>query len=350
MSGAPLPAADWVSPIRTPRSSILKRIGEFELIARYFAPIAGAGGLGLVDDAGLVRPARGYEIVVTADALVAGVHFFADDTPDSIARKALGVNLSDLAAKGARPDGFVLTLALPKGWDEAWLAGFAEGLGAMAKDTSCPLLGGDTVSTPGPLTLSITAFGSVPAGRMVLRSGAKPGDLLLVSGTIGDGALGLKAHGPDRPTWAASLDDDHQRHLVDRYLHPRPRLALAELLQSKASAAMDVSDGLIGDLAKLLKASGVGVKVDLDAVPLSESARAAIMADPALKELAWTGGDDYEILCTAAEAEVPSLLAAAAEKGVPLTVIGTIVAEAGSAVYREAGRERIFERGSFAHF
>lgn len=325
-------------------------IGEFELIARYFAPIAGPGGLGLLDDAGLLRPARGYEIVVTADALVAGVHFFDDDPPDSIARKALGVNLSDLAAKGARPDGFVLTVALPRGWDEAWLAAFATGLGAMAQAAGCPLLGGDTVSTSGPLTLSITAFGSVPAGRMVLRSGAKPGDAILVSGTIGDGALGLKAHGPDRPDWVAALSADHRRHLVDRYLHPRPRWALAEILQASASAAMDVSDGLVGDLAKLLKASGVGAEIDLDAVPLSDAARAAIMADPALKELAWTGGDDYEILLTAADGEVPSLTAAATEKGVPLTVIGRITAEAGPAVYREAGRERLFRRGSFAHF
>ena len=218
--------------------------------------------------------------------LHAGVHFFDDDPSDSIARKALGVNLSDLAAKGARPDGFVLTLALPRGWDEAWLAAFATGLGAMAQAAGCPLLGGDTVSTSGPLTLSITAFGSVPAGRMVLRSGAKPGDAILVSGTIGDGALGLKAHGPDRPDWVAALSADHRRHLVDRYLHPRPRWALAEILQASASAAMDVSDGLVGDLAKLLKASGVGAEIDLEAVPLSDAARAAIMADPALKELA----------------------------------------------------------------
>lgn len=325
-------------------------MGEFELIARYFAPIAGPGGLGLVDDAGLLRPARGYEIVVTADALVAGVHFFADDPPDSIAGKALGVNLSDLAAKGAKPDGFVLTLALPHGWDEGWLAAFATGLGATAQAAGCPLLGGDTVSTSGPLTLSITAFGSVPAGRMVLRSGAKPGDAILVSGTIGDGALGLKVHGPDRPDWAAALSHDHSRHLRDRYLHPQPRLALAEILQAKASAAMDVSDGLVGDLAKLLKASGVGAEIDLDAVPLSNAARAAIMADPALKELAWTGGDDYEILFTAAEGEIPSLITAAVEKGLPLTVIGRITPGAGPAVCREAGRERFFGRGSFAHF
>ncbi|PTM43605.1 thiamine-phosphate kinase [Bosea sp. 124] len=328
----------------------MERPGEFELIARHFAPIAGPGGLGLLDDAGLLRPARGYEIVVTVDALVAGVHFFPGDPPGSIARKALAVNLSDLAAKGAKPEGFVLSLALPKGWDEAWLSGFAAGLAGMATGSGCPLIGGDTVATPGPLTLSITAFGSVPAGRMVPRSGARSGDLILVSGTIGDGALGLKVHGPDKPGWVARLGKTERAFLADRYLHPQPRLALAAGLQTHASAAMDVSDGLVGDLAKLLKASGVGAEIDLDAVPLSEPARAAIMADPALAELAWTGGDDYEILCTASEGEYPAMVAAAQAAGIALTGIGRVTDAAGVATYRERGRARSFARGSFAHF
>jgi thiamine-monophosphate kinase len=332
------------------RSSSLERPGEFELIARHFAPIAGAGGLGLLDDAGLIRPARGYEIVVTADALVASVHFFPDDPPASIARKALAVNLSDLAAKGATPEGFVLSLVLPKGWTEDWLAGFASGLKQIADEGGCPLIGGDTVSTPGPLTLSITAFGSVPAGRMVLRSGAKPGNILLVSGTIGDGALGLKVHGPGKPAWVASLSETDRAFLADRYLHPRPRLALAPALQAYASAAMDVSDGLIGDLAKLLGASRGGAEVDLDAVPLSPAARAAIMADPALLELAWTGGDDYEILCTASERDYRSLMAAGEAAGVPLTAIGRVTADAGTTRYLHQGQPRAFACRSFTHF
>lgn len=327
-----------------------ERPGEFELIARYFAPIAGRDGLGLVDDAALLRPARGYEIVVTTDALVAGMHFFPDDPPASIARKALAVNLSDLAAKGARPDGFVLSLALPKGWTEAWLSEFAAGLARMAGAGACPLIGGDTVSTPGPLTLSITAFGSVPAGRMVLRSGAKPGDLVLVSGTIGDGALGLKAHGPGRPAWVGRLAEADRAFLADRYLHPQPRLGLAPALQAHASAAMDVSDGLVGDLAKLLAASRVGAEIELDAVPLSAAARNAIMADPALAELVWTGGDDYEILCTVPEGEYSSLAAAAEAAGLGLARIGRVTAAAGKVSYRKAGRQRSFARGSFAHF
>lgn len=330
--------------------SDMERPGEFELIARHFAPIAGPGGLGLVDDAGLLRPARGYEIVVTADALVAGVHFFPDDPPGSIARKALAVNLSDLAAKGAKPEGFILALALPKGWTDSWLAAFAAGLKQAAGDGGCPLIGGDTVSTPGPLTLSITAFGSVPAGRMVLRSGAKPGDVLAVSGTIGDGALGLKVHGPAAPSWVAGLSEGHRAALTDRYLHPQPRLRLAAGLQAHASAAMDVSDGLVGDLAKLLEASGAGAEVDLDAVPLSEAARAAIMADPALAELAWTGGDDYEILCTASQGEYPALASAAAAAGIALTAIGVVTGATGAVQYREKGGARSFAAGSFAHF
>jgi thiamine-monophosphate kinase len=328
----------------------VERPGEFELIARHFAPMAGAGALGLLDDAGLLRPARGYEIVVTVDALVAGVHFFPDDPPASIACKALAVNLSDLAAKGAKPEGFVLALALPKGWDEAWLTGFASGLAAIAAESGCPLIGGDTVSTSGPLTLSITAFGSVPAGRMVLRSGAKPGDLVLVSGSIGDGALGLKVHGPDSPAWVSRMSEADRGFLADRYLHPQPRLALAVALQEHATAAMDVSDGLVGDLAKLLKASGVGADIDLDAIPLSAAARAAIMADPALAELAWTGGDDYEILCTASQGEYPALVAAAEAAGLALTRIGHVTDAAGVATFREGGRPRSFAQGSFAHF
>jgi thiamine-monophosphate kinase len=325
------------------------RPGEFELISRYFAPISGPGALGLVDDAGLLRPARGYEVVVTTDALVAGIHFLPDDPAASIARKALAVNLSDLAAKGARPEGFVLSLVLPRGWTEDWLAGFAAGLAQASRESGCPLIGGDTTSTTGPLTLSITAFGSVPAGRMVKRAGAQPGDVLLVSGTIGDGALGLMAHRPDKPGWVAALDEAHRAHLVDRYLHPRPRLALAAALQAHASAAMDVSDGLAGDLSKLVRAAGVGAEVELETVPLSPAARAAVMADPALAELAWTGGDDYEILCTAPQGEYLSLIAAAEEVGIPLSPIGRITA-AGPVQYRENGRDRHFERASFSHF
>src|SRR5271165_6911376 len=218
------------------------RPSEDELIARFFAPYAGPAALGLRDDAALLSPPPGCDLVLTTDALVAGVHFFADDPPDSIARKALRVNLSDLAAKGARPLGFLLSLALPPDWTEAWLSAFAAALGEDGMAYGCPLAGGDTVRTPGPLTLSITAFGAVPTGRMALRSGVKPGDRLYVTGTIGDAAIGLlirQGRGPGIPL----ADRDF---LLDRYLKPQPRVAFAPVMAAHAHGGMDVSDGFVG--------------------------------------------------------------------------------------------------------
>ena len=202
------------------------RLSEQDLIARYFAPLAGPGGLGLRDDVALLAPPPGMELALTADALVAGVHFFAEDPPEKIAAKALAVNLSDLAAKAADPLGFLLTLALPRNWSEDWLESFARGLGEMARERRCPLLGGDTVATPGPLTLSITALGAVPAGRMPRRTSAREGDALYVSGTIGDAALGLALREAEvaekpAPDWAERLTPAQRADLIDRYLLPQ---------------------------------------------------------------------------------------------------------------------------------
>ena len=271
------------------------RIGEDDLIARYFAPLAGPAGLKLRDDAALVRPPPGQDLVLTADALVAGVHFFAEDPPGAIARKALRVNLSDLAAKGARPLGFLLTLALPGDWREDWLEAFADGLGADASTYDCPLIGGDTVATPGPLTLSVTAIGSVQEGRMSRRTGVKPGDRLYVTGTIGDAAIGLRirqGRGPD-------ISQVDKAFLIERYLTPEPRLKLIGAMAAHANGGMDVSDGFVGDLTKMLDASGVSARVSIFRLPLSQAARAAIAADPGLFEVAATGGDDYELLASA---------------------------------------------------
>lgn len=324
---------------------------EDDLIARIFRPIAGEGALGLLDDAARLTPPPGHDLVLTADALVAGVHFFEGDPPASIAAKALRVNLSDLAAKGAEPLGFLLTIALTQNTaDRAWLEAFADGLYADTETYGCPLLGGDTVSTPGPLSLSITALGVVPAGRMVARTTARPGDAILVSGTIGDGALGLTLRLAPEVAWAAALSEHDRGHLLDRYLHPRPRNALAPALRRHASAAMDVSDGLAGDAAKLLEASGLGGVVDFARVPLSPAARHAIELDPALLETAMTGGDDFEILATVPQDAVEAFRAEAAEAGVALAVIGEAGQPGEPVVLRGAGGAQVrYARLSYSH-
>lgn len=323
--------------------------GEDELIQRFFAPLAGPGSLGLHDDAALVSPPAGQDLVVTADALVAGVHFFPDDPPGSIGRKALGVNLSDLAAKGADPLGFLLTLALPEGWTEEWLQRFCDGLGRMAGEHGCPLLGGDTVRAAGPLTLSITALGSVPAGRMVRRTTANAGETICVTGTIGDAYLGLALSRPDRPDWAAGLDGNDAAFLVDRYRHPQPRTALAHILSEHASAAMDVSDGFGGDLAKMLRVSGVGGRVDLERVPISVAGGAAVGVEPALRDRLISGGDDYEILCTVPVDRLRSFTDAASGAGVRITCVGITTVELGL-VFRRDDMSVPLAPASFSHF
>jgi thiamine-monophosphate kinase len=327
----------------------MARPDEDGLIARYLAPIAGAGGLGLLDDAALVAVPPGHELVVTADAVVAGIHFLPDDPPASIARKALGVNLSDLAAKGADPLGFMLVLALPDDWREEWLAGFCEALGAASRGSGCALLGGDTVRAAGPLSISITALGTVPAGRMVRRTGAREGDVIGVTGTIGNATLGLALAREPRPPWAWALEADATESLVDRYRHPRPRLVLGPALRDHAHAAMDVSDGFSGDLAKMLRASGVGASVNLDRVPLSGPVRAALAAEPSLFQRLVTGGDDYEILVTASPDDMRALDRRAQEAGLPLTVVGVVGAPGSDVTFWRAGRPFGATR-SYTHF
>ena len=323
------------------------RPSEDELIARFFAPAAGSAALGLLDDAALLTPPAGCDLVLTCDALVAGAHFFADDPPASIARKALRVNLSDLAAKGARPLGFLLSLALPSDWTEAWLAAFAAALGEDGATYGCPLAGGDTVKTPGPLTLSIAAFGAVPSGRMAARTGVRPGDRLYVTGTIGDAAIGLRlrqGRGPDLPP--ADRDFLHRR-----YLEPQPHVALAPAMTAYANGGMDVSDGFVGDLTKMLRVSGVSADVEVDRLPLSRAAEAAIAADPDLKMLALTGGDDYEIIAAIAPENTAAFEAAAAAAGVPIAGFGEAVEgnDPPRFVTRD-GRAITFAQGSYSHF
>jgi thiamine-monophosphate kinase len=306
--------------------------------------------LQLNDDAALLRPNQGEELVLTKDMLVAGVHFFADDPPGAIAQKALRVNLSDLAAKGAAPKGFLLGLGLPADWSEDWLNAFVKGLAADAELFGIDLLGGDTVHVPGPLTLSITAIGAVPEGRMVQRGGAKAGDHIFVSGTIGDAALGLKVRrkSEDDMDWIAALSEAARAHLLDRYLLPQPRLALREALRTYAHAAMDVSDGLAGDLSKLLRLAGLTAEIAVTDIPLSDAA--AGLAERLIEPI-FCGGDDYEILCTVPPQAVPGFIAAAQAANIRVTHIGICQSGDFSLTFKDAkGRALPFERGSFQHF
>jgi thiamine-monophosphate kinase len=323
--------------------------GEDSLIARYFRPIATDPGAFRLDDDAAALKADGNDIVVTTDAIVEGVHFLPDDPPDTVARKALRVNLSDLAAKGATPAGFVLTLAL-RSADEGWLQPFATALGEDAAQFGCPLLGGDTVSTPGPLMISVTAFGRVPVGKMVHRSGARPGERVMVTGTIGDAALGLAVLGGGK-VHAAASDAAARAVMVGRYRVPQPRVGLARAVRDHASAAMDVSDGLAGDLAKLCGVSGVSAAIDLASIPLSDAARDLVARDIVGLEMLIAGGDDYEILCTIPEDRVEAFTRAALVAGVAVSSIGTVVAGTSSPKFIDGqGREIALERLSYSHF
>jgi thiamine-monophosphate kinase len=324
--------------------------GEDSLIARYFRPIAtDPGAFGLLDDAAILA-ASGDEIVVTTDAVVEDVHFLSDDPPDTVARKALRVNLSDLAAKGAAPAGFVLTLAL-RAADDAWLAPFARGLAEDAATYRCALLGGDTVSTPGPLMISITAFGRVAPGRMVQRRGAKLGDRVVVTGTIGDAALGLDILRGGTVATALADDVAAQQMLVGRYRIPQPRTALAQAVRDHASAAMDVSDGLAGDLAKLCDVSGVSAAIDAPSIPVSAPAGRLLARGRVGIEAIVAGGDDYEILCTIPEDRFEAFAQDARRAAVAVTSIGTIIAGSSIARFLDAeGRVIALPRLSYSHF
>jgi thiamine-monophosphate kinase len=328
----------------------LQRPSEDELIESFFAPLAGQGAFGLRDDAALLSPPPGRELVLTMDLVVAGVHFFPDDPPGLVAKKALRVNLSDLAGKGAAPSGFLLGLALPDSWTVDWLAAFAQGLGEDSAFYACPLLGGDTSRTPGPLTIAITALGQIPTGGMVLRGKVAEGDMIYVSGTIGDGALGLALRRGGAP-WADALTGAAKSYLEERYFLPQPRLVLAEALRRCVHAAMDISDGLAGDLQKMLRLGGMTAEVAVADVPLSEAARAALAREPALVEPILCGGDDYEILCAVPPDMGREFEAAATAAGVPVRAIGT--ARPGSeppAFVGWDGTRLELRRPSFQHF
>lgn len=327
--------------------------GEFEIIARYLAPLANstAGACGLLDDAAFLSQDGAGTLVLTMDTLVAGVHFRVEDCPEHVAQKALAVNISDLAAKGAEPLVYLLSLSLSETPDETWLEAFAAGLKSAQETFGCQLTGGDTVSTPGPLSLTVTAIGRAGAGGMVLRSGAAIGDSIYVTGSIGDAALGLRLLMDASLADRVGLESSHAAYLKSRYWIPQPRLAAVPVLRDFASAAMDISDGLFGDLAKLCAASDVGAAIERDAVPFSAAAARALGAEPGILETVLTGGDDYEILATVASQKCRKFENGCREAGLSVTAIGQVVeAEAGVVVEGNDGQPLNFTGSSFDHF
>jgi len=325
-----------------------ERPGEFELIAKLFAPLAAKapGAFGLTDDAATFRPPTGEELVMTADLLSADTHFRAKDPPELIAKKALRVNLSDLAAKGAMPRGYLLSLALPRDWTASWMAAFARGLADDQSAFSISLFGGDTTATDGPLTIAITAFGTLPEGTMIRRNGARPGDLVFVSGTVGDAGAGLAillgtlAQGP-----AAE-----QAAVIGRYHLPTPRMALGQALRGIASAALDVSDGLLADLEHIADTSAVRIVLRAKEVPLSPAYRRLVGGEDKALVGALTAGDDYEIAFTAAPSLRNAVLQAAARTGTSISEIGRVEDGSGVAVLDSNGREIPVSRKGFRHF
>ncbi|MCB1497283.1 MAG: thiamine-phosphate kinase [Bauldia sp.] len=326
-----------------------ERPGEFELIARYFRPLASdPGAFGLVDDVAVYAPPHGEDLVLKADLIAEGIHFLPEDPPEAIAAKALRVNLSDLAGKGATPVGYLMSIALREDWTEDWIRAFADGLAADQQRFGVTLFGGDTNRAAGGLTVSISAFGLVPAGGVIRRSGAAPGDVVFVSGTVGDSALGLRVRLGTIDAMPAGKATDH---LLDRYLYPQPRTELAPVLRRFATASLDVSDGLVGDFAHLCRASRVGGEIDAAAVPLSAGARALVANDRTAMATILAGGDDYEILAAVPEPDAEQYAEEAAEAGVPVTRIGRIVEGEGPPVVRDAEGDVLTLQGtSHVHF
>ncbi len=318
-------------------------MGEFDLIARYFTREARRSPLGVGDDCALLQPRPGMQLAVSSDMLVEGRHFLSTVDPRRLGHKALAVNLSDLAACGAEPLAFTLALALPR-VDEAWLAGFSEGLLALAAAHGCELVGGDT--TRGPLCINITVFGEVPAGQALLRTGARAGDDLWVSGTLGDARLALEAF---RGTLSLPQPVFERARL--RLEEPTPRVALGLALRGLATSAVDVSDGLLGDVGHILRRSGVGMTVDADAALQALASRDHLQLDPALlRQLVLAGGDDYELAFTAPADRREAVDAAGRAAGTPVTRIGRIDAEAGVRVADALGRPLSQQFPGFDHF
>jgi thiamine-monophosphate kinase len=329
-------------------TNVSKHLSEFDLIKSYFAPLAASaeGAFGLTDDAAVITPPTGQSLVVTTDALVEGVHFLSDDTPQDIAAKLLRVSLSDLASMGAVPAFYSLAIAINSDISSDWLKAFAESLAADQAKFGITLIGGDTVSTPGPLTFSLTAMGLVGIGQELRRSGAQLGDDIWVSGTIGDGALGLRAATGE----IADISDAHRNFLLSRYRRPQPRTLLGPELIGHVNAAIDISDGLIADLGHICATSKVGADIHIAAVPLSLEAQSITSKQPNYIDTVLGGGDDYELLFTADSAFEIASKGIGERANVGLTKIGTINDSKLIRIFKENGDEHSLSQIGYSHF
>ena len=298
---------------------MMAKPSEFQIIEDYFSSLAGEGSHGLRDDAAELVPKPDHSLVITQDAIAEGVHFFPEDSPDLIARKAVRVNLSDLAAKGADPLSISVALGLGKNWNEAWIRAFAKGLAEDCETFGISVSGGDTFQTGGGFVISVTAIGEVMTGEYVSRLGAQSTDLLYVSGTIGDGALGLLV----KQNAIMGISPEEEAYLADRYMLPRPRVELAGFIRRYASASMDISDGFVGDLQKLCSASGVSAEVELRNIPFSEAASSVFKLESDYIQKALTGGDDYEILFAIPQSDRRVFEVAVSGLDIPVTCIGS---------------------------
>lgn len=323
--------------------------GEAAIIAEFLAPLTegDAGAASLTDDCALIAPRPGFDLVVTTDSLIEGVHFFPGDVP---AFKALAVNVSDLVAKGAVPERYLLTLALPERPTRTFMTCLAAGLADAQQAFGCHLVGGDTDRTPGPFTLTITAIGAIPSGGIVRRNAARAGDIVVVTGTIGDASLGLSLRKDPSRAVRAGLNANQAAYLVARYDRPVPRLAAGPLVREYAHASMDVSDGLAKDLARLVSASRLGARVSLYDVPLSDAARAMCNKGATTREDLISGGEDYEVLFTVAADRWPMLEASANERGVPIARLGTITEGQGVIWHDGDGKTLPIGRDGWDHF
>jgi thiamine-monophosphate kinase len=326
-------------------------VGEDAIIA-LLRPLAGPGALGFKDDCATLTPRPGTDLVLKTDPVAEGVHFLPEDAPEDVAWKALAVNVSDLAAKAARPIGYLMALSFPSAPTRTWLTRFAAGLGEAQTAFGCTLLGGDTDRRPGPITISVTVFGEVASGTMVQRATARPGDLLYVSGTIGDAALGLRLCREPALAQRWGLSAEQAAQLVGRYHRPQPRLALASALRGHASASMDLSDGVVKDLGRMLRASGVTGSLELARVPLSRAVSQVVITEPALLAQLAAAGDDYEVLCAVAPASAEAFETEAGKSGLAVARVGQVgdLGEGQLRITDAAGNNVQLQSGGWDHF